>query len=147
MEELELGPNGSLLYSIDLLAKNINWLYERLDEQLAKRNPAFKIAREPSPNSKTESPSNQLETDNTLILFDLPGQIELYLNHDSMRWVLNELIQRYHLSSCVLQVYDSTYIYKVSDFVSMGTMALSMMVNLEKVAHLILLNKIDVPLL
>ena len=32
MEEYELGPNGSLLFCMEFLLKNINWLFERLKD-------------------------------------------------------------------------------------------------------------------
>lgn len=31
MEELKLGPNGSLLYCFDFLNKNKNWLLDKID--------------------------------------------------------------------------------------------------------------------
>ncbi|KAG2483316.1 hypothetical protein HYH03_017817 [Edaphochlamys debaryana] len=51
MAELKLGPNGGLLYCMDYLAKNLDWLQERL-EPLAK--------------------------DDYYFLLDCPGQVELF---------------------------------------------------------------------
>lgn len=31
MEELKLGPNGSLIYCIDFLSTNISWLTDKLE--------------------------------------------------------------------------------------------------------------------
>lgn len=35
MEEYNLGPNGAMLYCIEFLEANFDWLVERLDEVLA----------------------------------------------------------------------------------------------------------------
>ena len=32
MTEYDLGPNGGLLFCIEFLLKNLEWLYSRLDE-------------------------------------------------------------------------------------------------------------------
>ena len=55
MEELKLGPNGSLLYCVDFLNTNIDWLLQKINK-----------------NHKH------------IYLLDLPGQIELYLNSNSL---------------------------------------------------------------
>jgi hypothetical protein len=73
----------------------------------------------------------------------LPGQAELYLNHESMKKVINTLVQTYSLSPCLLELFDATYIYRIEDYISMCMMTLTSMINLE-MPHLSLLNKIDV---
>jgi GTPase SAR1 family protein len=56
--DLHLGPNGGLVYCLEFLLENVSWLEERLDES-------------------TE--------DDDYILFDCPGQIELYSHLDVMK--------------------------------------------------------------
>jgi len=51
MEEFKLGPNGALLYCFEFLDKNIKWILDKIED--------FK---------------------DYYLIFDLPGQIELYLN-------------------------------------------------------------------
>lgn len=57
MEEMELGPNGALLYCIEYLMDNTDWLQEQL---------------------------NEVGMDD-YVLFDCPGQIELYSHLDVFR--------------------------------------------------------------
>ena len=52
MNELNLGPNGGLLYCMEYLEKNIDWLKAKLDG-----------------------------LKDHYILFDCPGQVELYTHH------------------------------------------------------------------
>lgn len=56
MEEDDLGPNGGVLYALEELEQNIDWLESKLSE---------------------------LGED--YVLFDCPGQVELYTHHSSLR--------------------------------------------------------------
>lgn len=56
MRNDELGPNGSVLYALEELENNIDWLKERL---------------------------KSLGSD--YVLIDCPGQVELFTHHDSLR--------------------------------------------------------------
>ena len=77
------------------------------------------------------------------LIFDLPGQIELYLNHDSIKKVVQKLIKKFDMSACCLEMFDSTYIYDASQFASLCMVSLSTMIHME-MPHINILNKIDV---
>ena len=77
----------------------------------------------------------------TLFLFDLPGQIELYVNHQSLRTVV-ERIQKTGMQVCFVELFDCTYVYGLKHFLSMCMMSLASMINFE-VPHINVLNKID----
>ena len=62
MEKLKLGPNGSLVYCMEFLEKNLEWLHKGLDKL---RGHYF--------------------------LFDCPGQVELYTHHSSVRNIATQL--------------------------------------------------------
>ena len=62
MAELDLGPNGAMLYCMEYLEHNFDWLEERLA---------------------------RLEHD--YVLFDIPGQVELTTNHPSLKRILERL--------------------------------------------------------
>jgi len=62
MEKLKLGPNGSLVYCMEFLEKNLEWLRKKLDKL---RGHYF--------------------------LFDCPGQVELYTHHSSVRNIALQL--------------------------------------------------------
>jgi len=63
MDKHELGPNGGLLYCMEYLEVNFDWLEERLKE---------------------------LGGD-AYVLFDLPGQVELSTNHESIKRIVERL--------------------------------------------------------
>lgn len=63
MDEHGLGPNGAMLYCMEYLEANYDWLEDRLKE-LGK---------------------------DAYILFDLPGQVELSTNHESVKNIVAKL--------------------------------------------------------
>jgi len=68
MDEHALGPNGALLYCVDYLAENFDWLEDRLAGL-----------------ASSEDGGEQY------VLFDLPGQVELSTMSGSMRRVVQRL--------------------------------------------------------
>lgn len=64
MDCLKLGPNGGLIYCMEFLEKNFDWLKEKL---------------------------KPLSDDGCYFLFDCPGQVELYTHHDSIKKILQLL--------------------------------------------------------
>jgi GPN-loop GTPase len=63
MDEHQLGPNGSMLYCMEYLDANFDWLEDRLKE---------------------------LGPD-AYVVFDLPGQVELSTNHGSLKSITGKL--------------------------------------------------------
>ena len=68
MEEYGLGPNGAILYCIEYLEANFDWLVEELDKLLG-------------------------EGGNGYVIFDTPGQVELWTNHDSLKNIVDKLVK------------------------------------------------------
>ena len=103
MEELNLGPNGGLLYCMEYLANNLAWLEEQLDEF----------------------------GEDAYFLFDCPGQIELFSHVPIMKLVLRHIINNCSVRICGVYLIDALFIDDASKFLS-GTMcALSSMTSLE----------------
>lgn len=67
MDEHGLGPNGAMLYCVEYLEANFDWLEEGLEKMMAK------------------------EKGNGYVIFDTPGQVELWTNHDSMKRIVQRL--------------------------------------------------------
>ena len=84
MEEHELGPNGAILFCVEYLEANFDWLVDRLDILLG------------------------TERGNGYVIFDTPGQVELWTNHDSLKNMIGRLMKMdYRVSSdaCKLIIY------------------------------------------
>ena len=72
MEEYELGPNGSLLFCMEFLLKNINWLFDRLKDY-----PGMIVLF-------------VLSID-CYVLFDFAGQVELFTSNSNVNAIIKEL--------------------------------------------------------
>lgn len=132
MNEFGLGPNGGMLYCMEYLEANYDWLEDRL---------------------------NELDKDD-YVLFDLPGQVELSTNHPSVKNIIKKLTKggfrvRLHTHLCFLahdgvllgqlaavHLCDAHYVTDASKFVSVLMLSLRAMLHLE-LPHINVLSKID----
>lgn len=100
MEHLQLGPNGALMYCMEYLEENFDWLLGKL-----------KSASE------------------NYFIFDCPGQVELYTHHNSMTRIFNKLASLgYHL--CTVHLVDSHYCSEPTKFISALLLSLSTMLQM-----------------
>lgn len=101
MTEYNLGPNGGLIFCMEYLEKNLDWLLTKLD--------AF--------------PGHYF-------IFDCPGQVELYTHHDSMCNIVAQLQKRgFRITS--VHLVDSFYCNSPSNYIAALLVSLSTMLQLE----------------
>ncbi|XP_062173337.1 uncharacterized protein LOC133878811 [Alnus glutinosa] len=114
MEELGLGPNGALMYCMEHLEDNLDdWLVEELDNY----------------------------QDDDYLVFDCPGQIELFSHVPVLRNFVDHL-QRRNFSVCGVYLLDSQFMTDVTKFISGCMASLSAMIQLE-LPHVNILSKMD----
>jgi GTPase SAR1 family protein len=101
VEEMGYGPNGGLLFCMEYLASNLQWLSEQLDD---------------------------FEDD--YLLIDCPGQIELYTHLPAMRTILKGL-QKAGYSVCGVHLIDSLIVSDATKYISGTLMCLAAMFSLE----------------
>ena len=101
MESLKLGPNGGLIYCMEYLEKNFDWLLEKL---------------------------NGLK--DCYLLFDCPGQVELFTHHNSVRNIFAKLTKAKHQLAAVHLV-DSHYCCDPAKFIAILLTSLSTMLQVE----------------
>jgi GTPase SAR1 family protein len=134
MIEHELGPNGGMLYCMEYLEANYDWLEDRLKE-LGK---------------------------DAYVLFDLPGQVELSTNHNSLKKIIERLgksgfrvrdplfTTHAHTRSstaagiqlAAVHLCDSHYVTDAAKYISVLLLSLRAMLHLE-LPHINVLSKID----
>lgn len=113
-----LGPNGGLLRCMEVLEDHLSsWLVAGLDETCG-------------------------DNDETYVLFDCPGQVELY-SHVPVFRRLTEALVGHGFNVCAVYMMDAQFVSEPAKFVA-GTLAvLSAMVLLE-VPHVTVLSKMDI---
>uniref|UniRef100_A0A803JBA0 GPN-loop GTPase 3 n=1 Tax=Xenopus tropicalis TaxID=8364 RepID=A0A803JBA0_XENTR len=98
---LRFGPNGGLVYCMEYFANNFDWLESCLGH-----------------------------TEDDYILFDCPGQIELYTHLPVMKYLVEQL-QQWEFRVCGVFLVDSQFMVESFKFLSGVLAALSAMVSLE----------------
>lgn len=89
MEELDLGPNGSLVYCMEYLLENSDWLIAEI-ERLIYTN-------------------DDVEQYN-YVIFDCPGQVELYTHYSSVQDLIhNKLLKSFDMRLTCVHLIDSVY--------------------------------------
>ncbi|KAL9005893.1 MAG: hypothetical protein Q9188_001355 [Gyalolechia gomerana] len=112
MADEELGPNGGVLYALEELEHNVEWLQNGLEK---------------------------LRED--YVLFDCPGQVELFTHHSSLRNIFFR-IQKLGYRLVALHLTDSYCLTLPSLYVSTLLLSLRSMLQLD-LPHLNVLTKID----
>jgi GTPase SAR1 family protein len=114
MEELDYGPNGGLIYCMEYLLENMYWLQTELTEF----------------------------GEDSYILFDCPGQIELY-SHMTIMTKITDKIKSWGYNLCALFCCDATISMSVANnFISNSLVSLSTMMQIE-LPHMNVMTKCD----
>ncbi|GJJ10682.1 hypothetical protein Clacol_004909 [Clathrus columnatus] len=114
METYNLGPNGAMLYCMEYLEANFDWLEEelkKLDEE-------------------------------TYFVFDFPGQVELWTNHESVKKIVGLLTKKLGFRLAAVHLCDSHNVTDAGNYVSALLLSLRTMLQLE-LPHINVLSKID----
>ncbi|KAI0011302.1 GPN-loop GTPase [Xylariaceae sp. FL0662B] len=116
MEEMGLGPNGGLIYCFEFLMENLDFLTESLDSL----------------------------TEEYLIIFDMPGQIELYTHVPILPALVRFLTRSGSLDIrlCATYLLEATFVVDRAKFFAGTLSAMSAMLMLE-IPHINVLSKMD----
>jgi len=101
MDELDLGPNGGLVYCMEYLVEHTDWL-------------ADKVA----------------DYGDDYLLFDCPGQVELFSHLPVMKTIVQSL-NNWGYQCCAVYCVDSLFVSDAARFLAILLMCLSAMVQLE----------------
>jgi hypothetical protein len=114
MDELGYGPNGGLVYCMEFLLQNSDWLKDELD--------------------------GFVEDD--YIILDCPGQVELYSHLPIMHDLVN-LLKMWGFRVCSVYLLDALFVLEPSKFISGCLLSLSCMLQLE-LPHVNVITKCDI---
>jgi hypothetical protein len=115
-DEMRWGPNGGLIYCFEFLMQNLDFLTEKLDSL----------------------------TEEYLIIFDMPGQIELYTHIPVLPTLIKFLTQpgALDIRLCAAYLLEATFVVDRAKYFAGSLSAMSAMIMLE-VPHLNILSKMD----
>ncbi|GBG78431.1 hypothetical protein CBR_g26460 [Chara braunii] len=109
-----LGPNGGLVYCMDYLEKNMDWLKEKL----------------------------QLIAKDHYLLFDFPGQVELFTLHNNAKNIIAEMTNQWDYRLTAVHLVDAHLCSDPGKYLSALLLSLNTMLHLE-LPHVNVLSKID----
>ncbi|CAB4382643.1 unnamed protein product [Rhizophagus irregularis] len=112
MEELKLGPNGGMMYCMEFLEKNFDWFEEKLKS-----------------------------LGDNYILFDFPGQVELFTHHNSVKNII-ERLQKLNYRLVTIHLVDAHYCTDPTKYISILLISLKTMLQIE-LPHINVLSKVD----
>ena len=115
MEEMGLGPNGGLIYCLEFLLENLDFLTDPLENV----------------------------SEEYLIIIDMPGQIELYTHVPIVPALVKHLSRgTLNINMCAAYLLESTFIVDRPKFFAGTLSAMSAMLMLE-MPHMNILSKMD----
>ena len=111
---LGLGPNGGMIYCIQFLEENIDWLIQQI-----------------------------LQKQCRYFLIDMPGQVELFTNHPSLRNIIKKLHQSVGLQCCATHLVDCSYLMDCNKYLSAVTLSMCAKIGFEDVPLINIVSKLD----
>ncbi|GFE53588.1 GPN-loop GTPase 2 [Babesia ovis] len=109
----ELGPNASLLYAMDYLLVNLDWLVQKIAAM-----------------------------GDVYLLYDIPGQIELFTHHTALRDIIDTLQRKHDHRLTGLNLIDSTLCADPFKYVAALLTSLSCQIFIQ-LPHVNVLSKLD----
>lgn len=75
-------------------------------------------------------------------MFDLPGQTELYTNHDALKQIISTLEKQHNFRFVAVHLIDASYLYDRYKFLAAMTLSLTSLIGIE-VPFINLITKMD----
>ena len=151
MDESKMGPNGSLIYCVEALSDNFGWLYDKIVDLIKAELEKSKKKREALNEVKKESIDgdkiDESIPDRPYLLFDCPGQSELYTHNTAMRDLALKLTscmskKQFDLRLVCMNLCDAHHASDLGKYIGLVMTSLSTMANLE-LPHVNVLSKVD----
>lgn len=116
MSEQQLGPNGGLMYAIESLDKSIDMFILQI--------------------------KSLVEQEKAYVVFDCPGQVELFTHHSALFHVFKRLERDLKIRLCVVNLIDCHYLTSPTQYISILLLALRSMLMMD-LPQINVFSKID----
>lgn len=141
MEQLKLGPNGGLVYCMEYIEEHIDTIVKTIEERI--HSTTIITTSSSTTNNSINSKEVQTEVQHRpYLLFDLPGQVELYTHSKCVQNIIQLLIIKLNLRLTAVQLIDSNYCTEPTKFISAALLGTTTMIRLE-LPIVNVLSKID----
>ena len=129
MERYDLGPNGALLYCMEYLDEHSDTFLNLLEERLHLHNNNVNNSSNNNNNNMSNGSQNSISLSSSssskplpppYVMFDLPGQAELYAHCNVIRSILYKISKRFDLRLACINIVDATSCIDPSRFICSG---------------------------
>ncbi|KAG0677084.1 hypothetical protein C6P40_001013 [Pichia californica] len=120
MNDEKLGPNGGLMHCLEIFDESIEFFIEKIRELI-------KLS---------------LDGQSTYVIFDCPGQTELFTNSDVFKSIFQKLIKELDFRLCVVSLVDSINLTIPSHWIAFLLLTLRSMLQLD-LPQINIISKID----
>lgn len=151
MDEGKCGPNGAMIHCIETLNDNYGWLYDQLvtliEDTIKKQNESAAGDKKQA-TSIDENHGKGVDEirSRPYLIFDCPGQSEIYTHHKAMRDIIKKLTtnkgKHFDLRLVCMNLCDAYHASDISTYIGIVLNSLSTMINLE-LPHVNVLSKVD----
>ncbi|ODV94703.1 hypothetical protein PACTADRAFT_76317 [Pachysolen tannophilus NRRL Y-2460] len=117
MDQEGLGPNGGLIYALEIFGSKINLFTKQIKKLINDKESCY-------------------------LIFDCPGQVELFTNNDVFNHLFNHLVKELDMRLCVVSLVDCINIIKPSQYISILLLTLRSMLQLD-LPQVNIFSKID----
>lgn len=156
MEQLQLGPNGGLIYCMEYMEEHLDTIISSIEERIREEiiiigsienttpntNSKEKNSRQPTKTPSKSDVNKHKSVQQPYLLFDLPGQVELYTHSTCVQHIMQSLIKKLNLRLTAVQLIDSNYCTEPNKFISAALLGTTTMIRLE-LPIVNVLSKID----
>jgi len=119
-----LGPNGGLLWAMEYMEKEVEFIMDKIESNIKAYE--FESASTSPQADAASTPDNS----DVYLLFDFPGQIELFTHNTCVQNIIAKFIKRdYRLAG--VQLIDAHHCSDTSKFIAAVMVATTSMIRLE----------------
>lgn len=146
MESLDIGPNNAFLKCIECLDKHYGWLHDVVTSSIKEEEKQWeKLKKQMLEDGKDVDANNIKLEHRPYLLFDCPGQSELFTHHTALRSIIKKMTTKnshFDLRLACVNLCDAHHVSDLHKYIGTLTNSALTMLNLE-LPHINVLSKID----
>jgi GPN-loop GTPase len=138
MEKTGLGPNGGLVYCMEYMEAHVETIITTIRQRISDKQQQ-QIQQQ---DAKNQDQQKQQQSRRPYLLFDLPGQVELYTHSTCVQNLIHLLERQLDVRLTAVQLIDAHYCTDATKFISAALLGTTTMIRLE-LPMVCVLSKID----
>lgn len=143
MRKAKLGPNGATIRCMEIIDEHFAWLYDKIVTLIKDEEKQFDEVHKDFGEEIKQKDRMRFRP---YLIFDCPGQSELYTHHNSMKEIVRKLTSLnsyFDLRLVCMNLCDSYHASDLNKYIFLVMNSLSTMIHLQ-LPHVNVLSKVDI---